>query len=194
MLDPRPETEGVVSAVLDGLKGREREPLRLLDLGTGSGAILAALLHELPGAFGIGVERSAAACRAAANNLEALGLARRAALVRGSWADSLATRFDAVVSNPPYIPSAVIAGLAPEVRDHDPPAALDGGGDGLSAYRALLPQVPRLLAPGGVAAMECGWDQAGAVADLFRSIGLADVAIVADLAGHGRVVVSRAPA
>lgn len=191
VLDPRPDTEGVVAAVLNALRGRENDPLRLLDLGTGSGAILLALLHELPNAFGVGVERSAGACRVAAANVAATGSGGRAALVRGSWTDALAGRFDVVVSNPPYIPSGAIAGLAPDVRDHDPAEALDGGPDGLDAYRALLPHLPALLAPRGVAAVECGWDQAPAVAGLMRASGLAGVVVSTDLAGHERVVVAR---
>ena len=188
VLDPRPETEGLVGSVLDALGGRRAAPLRLLDLGTGSGAILAALLHELPEAFGIGLDRSPRACAVAAGNLRALGLGARAGVVCGSWTTSLAGTFDAIVSNPPYIPSRELAGLAAEVRDHDPDVALDGGWDGLDAYRALLPGLCDHLAPGGVAAVECGWDQGDDVATLCREAGLAGVIVYRDLAGHQRVV------
>ena len=188
VLDPRPDTEGLVGAVLDALGGRRDAALRLLDLGTGSGAILAALLHELPGATGIGVDRSPEACRVAAANLRALGLDARAGVVCGSWTKSLAGTFDAIVSNPPYIPSREIAGLDAEVLDHDPRDALDGGADGLDAYRAILRGLRACLAPGGVGAVECGWDQGDAVAALFREAGLAGVMVYRDLAGHQRVV------
>ena len=192
VLDPRPETEGVIGAVLDAIGGRRADPLRLLDLGTGSGAILCALLHELPGAFGVGLDRSAAACRVARDNAEALGLGARAAFACGSWGNALAGRFDAIVSNPPYIPHGDLAGLEPEVREHDPLAALDGGADGLEAYRAILAELGRLLAPGGVAALECGHDQGAAVAALAAGGGLADVRVLKDLAGHDRVVAGSA--
>ena len=193
VLDPRADTEGVVGAVIDAIGGRRHDPFRLLDLGTGSGAILCALLHELPGAFGVGIDRSPGACRVARDNLAALGLASRAGIVCGSWGDAIGARFDIVVSNPPYIPRGDLAGLDPEVRDHDPVAALDGGADGLDAYRALAPRLPDLLQPGGVAAFECGHDQGAPVADLLgRS--LTEVRVLHDLAGLDRVVVGqRAP-
>lgn len=192
VLDPRPETEGVVAVVLDGLNGRECEPLRILDLGTGSGAILIALLHELPGAFGVGVDRSADACRIAAANITARGLGERAALLRGSWAEALVGRFDVIVSNPPYIASDEIAGLEPDVARYDPHVALDGGQDGLDAYRALLPRASQLLSSNGIIALECGWDQGEAVASLCDGNDLHTVRIVPDLAGHGRVIAARA--
>ena len=188
VLDPRPDTEGLVGAVIDALGGRRAAPLRLLDLGTGSGAVLAALLHELPDAFGIGLDRSPAACRMASANFEALGIGDRAAVLCGSWSDALTGTFDAIVSNPPYIASHEIAGLDADVRDHDPREALDGGTDGLDAYRALLPGLCARLAPGGVGAVECGWDQGDAVAALFREAGLATVMVYRDMSGHQRVV------
>ena len=192
VLDPRPETEGLVGSVLDVLGGRGATPLRLLDLGTGTGAILAALLHDLPTAFGVGLDRSPQACRVAATNIRTLGFHTRAGVVCGSWTAPLGGTFDAIVSNPPYIPSREIAGLAAEVRDHDPNVALDGGPDGLDAYRTLLPGICARLAPGGVAAVECGWDQGDAVGTLFREVGLAGVMVYRDLAGHQRVVLGSA--
>ena len=190
VLDPRPDTEGVVGAVLDAMGGRRSEPLRLLDLGTGSGAILCALLHELPGAFGIGIDRSKGACRVAHANLAALGLGPRGKIVCGSWGAAISARFDVVVSNPPYIPRGDLAGLDREVREHDPLAALDGGADGLEAYRELAPRLADLLQPGGVAAFECGHDQGERVAGLLRR-SLIDVRLLHDLAGLDRVVVGQ---
>ena len=190
VLDPRPETEGLVGAVLDAMGGRRGDPLRLLDLGTGSGAILCALLHELPGAYGVGLDRSLGACRVARDNLARLGLGARSAIVCGSWGDALGARFDVVVSNPPYIPRGDIAGLEREVREHDPAAALDGGLDGLEAYRALAPGLPDLLQPGGVAAFECGHDQGAAVVEILRA-SLVEVRMLRDLAGLDRVVVGQ---
>ncbi len=191
VLDPRPDTEGVVGAVLDAVGGRRDAPLRILDLGTGSGAILCALLHELPGACGVGIDRSLAACRVARANAAALGLGARAAIVCGSWSDAIAARYDIVVANPPYIPSGDIACLAREVREHDPIRALDGGTDGLEAYRAIVPRLAVLLAMGGVAALECGWDQGRMVAELLAT-GLVETRVLKDLAGHDRVVIGQA--
>ncbi len=188
VLDPRADTEALVAAVLGVLDGRRGAPLAVLDLGTGSGAILCALLHELPAATGLGIDRSVGACRVARRNLERLGFAGRAAIVCGCWGDALVRPFDVVVANPPYIRSGDVAGLEPDVRDHDPLAALDGGADGFDAYRALTPRLPALLAPGGLAALECGWDQGVRVAGTMRAAGLVDVAVHPDLAGHGRVV------
>jgi release factor glutamine methyltransferase len=182
----------VVGAVLDAMGGRRREPLRLLDLGVGSGAILCALLHELPGAFGIGIDRSLAACRVAHANLAALGFAGRGNIVYGSWGEALGGRFDVVVSNPPYIPHGDLAGLDREVREHDPMGALDGGLDGLDPYRVLAPCLPDLLQPGGVAAFECGHDQGERVAALLRG-SLIEVRLLRDLAGLDRVVVGQRP-
>jgi release factor glutamine methyltransferase len=188
-LDPRPDTEILVDTILDTLRPRSDTPLRLLDLGVGSGAILAALLSKLPSAYGIGVDRSEAACRIARNNLARLELASRSAVVCGDWTAPLGGIFDAIVSNPPYIASAEIEGLAPEVRDHDPRAALDGGWDGLAAYRVLAPAVAALLAPGGFVAFEVGAAQSESVVTLLAATGaLETVSSVRDLGGHSRVV------
>ena len=192
VLDPRPDTETLVAAVLDGLGARRGAPLRLLDLGTGSGAILCALLAELPAATGWALDRSAGACGVARRNLAAHGFAARSLVIRGDWAAALAPgAFDAVVSNPPYIESAVIPGLDRDVREHDPLAALDGGPDGLAAYRLLAADLPRLLAPGGIAAFEVGRGQDGDVAGLMRAAGLAGITTHPDLAGIARVVMGR---
>lgn len=189
VLDPRPETEGLVGSILDAVGGRRGDPLRILDLGTGSGAILCALLHELPDATGIGIDCSLGACRVAWGNCASLGFGSRAMVVGGSWADAIGARFDVVVSNPPYIPHQEITWLDRDVREHDPTVALDGGADGLDPYRRIVPHLPGLLYPGGVAGFECGWNQGAQVVALMRGAGLTGVMAYRDLAGHDRVVV-----
>lgn len=192
VLDPRPETEGLIGAVLDALGARRDDPLQILDLGTGSGAILCALLHELPAARGLGIDRSPAACRMARANIANLGLAARGALVCGDWSDTLDAAFDAVVSNPPYIRSGDIASLDRDVRAYDPLPALDGGEDGLDAFRAIAPRLGSLVRTGGVAAFECGWDQGESVAAVLRG-SLVGVRVYRDLAGFDRVVLGTKP-
>ena len=189
-LDPRPETETVVEAVLASRPDRSRA-YRILDLGTGSGCLLLALLGEFPNSSGIGVDVAPGAVAIGRHNAEALGLADRAYFVAGDWGAALTGAFDIVVANPPYIPSAVIPSLPPEVRDHDPHRALDGGGDGLAAYRAIAADLSRLLAPGGLFAGEIGSDQAESVAAALTDAGLAVEAVVPDLAGLPRCVVAR---
>jgi release factor glutamine methyltransferase len=190
VLVPRPETETVVEAVL-AVVARDR-PLRIADLGVGSGAILLALLSELPMAFGIGTDRDARALEVARANAQRLALADRAAFVACDFGAALAGGCDVVVSNPPYIPTADIAALAADVRDHDPRAALDGGPDGLSSYRMIAPDAPRLLAPGGLLAVEIGVGQGDTVCGLLAAGGLAIAgAPRPDLAGIPRVVTAR---
>ncbi|MGI3900947.1 MAG: peptide chain release factor N(5)-glutamine methyltransferase [Janthinobacterium lividum] len=192
VLDPRPDTETLVEAVLVGLDGRHGEPLTLVDLGTGSGAILCALLTELPQAAGYAVDRSDGACSVAQRNLAAHGLALRSLVLRGDWASALpGGAFDVLVSNPPYIETSVIADLDRDVRDHDPLGALDGGADGLDAYRVIVTDVPRLLVPGGIAAVEVGQGQDRDVMDLMAAAGLADITTRRDLSGIARVVLGR---
>ena len=189
VLDPRADTETLVEAVLDLMAGRRSAPLRILDLGTGSGAILCALLHELPAARGWAVDRSAPACLVARGNLAACGLASRSLVLQGDWAEALPDAgFDIVVSNPPYIATEAIAGLERDVREYDPWSALDGGADGLAAYRILAADVPRLLVPGGLAAFEVGRGQDAAVSALMMGAGLSSCATRLDLAGTARVV------
>ena len=189
-LVPRPDTETVVEAALAACPGRDA-PLRILDLGIGSGALLAALLSERPSAFGIGIDRAEAAARTARDNLVRAGLGPRSAVLVGDWAASLAGRFDLVVSNPPYIPRGDLAGLDREVRDHDPVLALDGGPDGLDAYRALAAALPGLLAPGGVAVLELGIGQEAAVAALVTGAGLGVAGPARrDLGGIARALVA----
>ncbi len=186
-LDPRPDTETVVEAALAAIADRGR-PLRVLDLGTGTGAILLALLAELPAATGVGVDLAPDAVSIAQRNAEINGFAERAAFRVGRWGEGLSERFDLVVSNPPYIPTADIAGLEPEVREHDPALALDGGADGLDAYRAIAAQLPGLLGPGGTAALEVGAGQAGEVARLLAGAGLRVTGVFRDLGGVERCV------
>jgi release factor glutamine methyltransferase len=190
-LVPRPETETVVAAAL-GLPDLRERTVRILDMGTGSGAILLALLSELPLAWGLGVDRSAAAAAAARANAEALGLAGRAAFMAGDWGAPLAGEFDLLVSNPPYVATADVAGLPPEVRLHDPVAALDGGPDGLGAYRALAGESVRLLKGGGHAVVELGAGQEEAVTALFAAADLViSEPVRRDLAGIPRALVAR---
>jgi release factor glutamine methyltransferase len=193
-LVPRPDTETVVELALEMLRASApaRRPLRIVDLGTGSGAILLALLSELPDAFGYGTDISVEALRTARGNAVDLGLASRAAFVACDYAAALSGTFDLIVSNPPYIRSLDIAGLATEVRDHDPLRALDGGADGLDAYRTLIPQAARLLAPGGILAVEVGEGQSADVEPLMASVGLIlEGPPKADLAGIRRAVAGR---
>ena len=193
-LVPRPDTETVVELALEMLRAvpHPDRVWRIADLGTGSGAILLALLSELPNAFGFGTDISADALQTAHNNAVRLGLAHRAGFVSCDYAAALSGRFDLIVSNPPYIRSADIAGLATEVRDHDPLAALDGGADGLDAYRALIPQAARLLAPLGVLVVEAGLGQTRAIGELMTATGLTlQRPAKADLAGVLRVVAGR---
>lgn len=190
-LVPRPDTETLVEAALQALPDRAA-PLRLLDLGTGTGALLAALLSEYPAATGLGIDRSEGAARQALANLAALGLCPRGQVMVGDWAEALAGRFDLIVSNPPYIETAAIDTLDVDVRSHDPYLALDGGADGLVAYRAIAAALPRLLTQGGYAVLELGAGQETDVAALLRAAGL-DVAGPArrDLGGIPRALVAR---
>jgi release factor glutamine methyltransferase len=192
-LVPRPDTETVVALALQMLRaGPGADRPRIVDLGTGSGAILLALLSELPDAMGVGTDISAAALRTASANARNLGLDRRAAFVACDYASALSGAFDLIVSNPPYIRSAEINDLAGEVRDHDPLGALDGGSDGLDAYRALIPQAVRLLAPGGGLALEVGHDQGADVEQLMAAAGLTLPGPPrTDLAGIPRAVAGR---
>ncbi|MCA1386307.1 peptide chain release factor N(5)-glutamine methyltransferase [Bradyrhizobium sp. NBAIM03] len=192
-LVPRPDTETVVELALEILREREAShPPRIADIGTGSGAILLALLHEIPDAFGVGTDLSQNALMTARDNAAALGLADRAAFVACSYAAALGGPFDLIVSNPPYIPSAEIPKLSVEVREHDPHLALDGGNDGYDAYRALIPQASERLAPGGALVVEAGQGQAQNIETLMRAAALSlDRSPKADLAGIPRAVSAR---
>lgn len=193
-LVPRPDTETVVELALEMLRAvpHPNRRLRIADIGTGSGAILLALLSEVPDADGLGTDINAAALRTARTNAVDLGFASRATFVACDYAAALAGTFDLIVSNPPYIASAEIADLAIEVRDHDPVGALDGGGDGLDAYRALIPQATRLLAPGGALVTEAGRGQSVDIQGLMSAAGLTIERLPkADLAGIWRAVAGR---
>ena len=188
---PRPESETVVEAALAAIDGESRRScaLRIADLGTGSGALLLALLSELPSAYGIGTDISLAALQCARDNAAALGLSGRASFVACDYGSALNGTFDLLVSNPPYVARADIAGLPAEVRDFDPRRALDGGPDGLAGYRAIPSQARRLLAPGGVLVLELGRGQLGAVSAIFAAAGLAPAAPRHDLGGIARALV-----
>ena len=190
-LVPRPDTETVVELALELLRadGNFDRPLRIADLGTGSGAILLALLSELPAAHGFGTDISEGALQTAGANAARAGLSNRATFIACDYAGGLTGPFDLIVSNPPYIRSADIDGLAPEVRNHDPRAALDGGADGLDAYRTLIPQAAGLLAPRAALVVEAGEGQSAQIQALMTAAGLMPViAPKADLAGIPRAV------
>src|SRR5208283_4516596 len=191
-LVPRPETETVVEAALAAIDshGPRAGVGQIADLGTGSGALLLALLTELPTATGIGTDTSLSALAVARDNARRLGLFR-AQFVACDMAAALGGPFDLIVSNPPYVASGAIAALAPEVRDFDPRQALDGGPDGLDFYRAIAATVPALLGPGGALVVELGAGQAEAVAALFSAAGLVSSPSRPDLGGVPRALLAR---
>jgi release factor glutamine methyltransferase len=188
-LVPRPETETVVEAALAALDaaGARTRPLRIADFGTGSGALLLALLAEFPNAVGVGTDTSAGALRVARDNARHLRL-DRAAFVACNMGAALRGPYDLIVANPPYIASGEIATLAPEVRDYDPRSALDGGDDGLDRYRVIAATAPTLLTPEGVLVVELGAGQAAAVAALLAAAGLDPSPPRADLHGVPRAL------
>lgn len=189
-LTPRPDSETLVAAVLGELSDR-RLPLGILDVGTGTGCLLLALLSELPAAHGTGIDIDRAALDVARQNASRLGLTTRTRFVQGEWGHSLSGPFDLIIGNPPYIATGDLAALAPELR-YEPCLALDGGADGLSAYRALIPDAARLLRPGGLLALEIGAGQAVAVQALLAVSGLTARRVSRDLAGIERCVLARA--
>jgi release factor glutamine methyltransferase len=193
VLDPRPETETIVEASLGRLGDRRAEALRVLDLGVGSGALLCALLAEFANARGVGVDISAGAAEVARRNTEACGLAGRAEIRVGDWTKGLEGPFDLIVSNPPYVRSADLLRLPREVVNFDPRLALDGGIDGLDAYRRILPEARDLLSGGAWVMVEIGAGQAADVLAIAEQCGLVDAAISKDLAGLDRVVAARSP-
>ena len=188
-LIPRPDSETVIEAALTARPGRGAVR-SILDLGTGTGCLLLAALTEYPAAWGVGVDLSPTAAALARRNAVALGLSSRADMLCGHWDDALLAHFDLVLSNPPYIPGADIAGLMPEVGRYEPRRALDGGPDGLDAYRSLLRRLPSLLNPGGAAVLELGAGQAASVAALAEGWA---VTLRRDLAGTERAMVLRRP-
>jgi release factor glutamine methyltransferase len=196
-LDPRPDTETLIEAalaLLDG-KGSRQSPLKLLDLGTGSGCLLITLLAELPAASGVGIDVSVPALHLASSNAKALGVGARASFVAGDWIEGIGGAFDLVVANPPYIATGDIAGLSREVNAHDPRTALDGGPDGLAAYRRIAARIRGILRPGGTILLETGAGQADAVLRLLVEAGLgveADHCLWHDLGQRPRVVAASA--
>jgi release factor glutamine methyltransferase len=193
-LVPRPDTETVVELALEMLRAMPHStgPARIADIGTGSGAILLSLLSELPDAIGVGTDISPAALTTASQNAAELGMMSRAGFVACDYAAALSGGFDLIVSNPPYIRSTDVAGLAVEVRDHDPQRALDGGADGLNAYRDLIPEAARLLKHGGALVVEAGIGQSGDIEAFMTAAGLTIAgAPRTDLGGVARAVGGR---
>lgn len=187
VLDPRPETEALIEAAL-------AEPFeRVLDLGVGSGCILVTLLAEQPRARGVGVDVSEVACIEAAANAVLNGVQDRAHIMVSDWFGAVKGRYDLIVANPPYIAASEMAGLAPEVREHEPRGALTDEGDGLGAYRVIAAGALAHLVPGGRLIAEIGLTQGMAVSALFTSAGLEGVQVLPDLDGRDRVVMGRAP-
>lgn len=187
-LIPRPDSETLIEAALAARPDRAGVR-RILDLGTGTGALLLAALSEYPAAWGLGLDLVPAAAALAARNAKICGLGGRAMFVAGCWAAPIAGLFDLILANPPYISSGDVGGLMPEVGAHEPRSALDGGDDGLDAYRAILPDLPRLLGPAGVAVLELGAGQAEQVRSLATTCGLSEVALRPDLGGVARALV-----
>ena len=192
-LEPRPDSETIVEAALKELADRRGEALKLLDLGTGTGCLLIALLSELPHATGLGIDLSEQASLTAAGNAASNGVADRASFQQGNWTDGVTGRFDLILSNPPYIPSSDIPGLSVEVREHDPMLALDGGEDGLGPYRIFARTLPVLLAPAGVVVFEIGAGQGPDVVALMRAGGLVFRGSRNDLGGHERALIFALP-
>jgi release factor glutamine methyltransferase len=188
-LEPRPDSETLIEAALSHLAPRRHDHLRMLDLGTGTGCLLIATLREFPQASGLGIDLSSDAVAAAAGNAGRNGVGERAVFHQGNWTDGISERFDLILSNPPYIGSDEIAGLDRNVREHDPLLALDGGPDGLTAYRALAAALPGHLNPSGLAILEIGAGQEEAVVALMRQAGLHHLDSRRDLGGHIRALV-----
>lgn len=187
-LEPRPDTEILVDTVLELVRGRREESLHILDLGTGTGAICLALLSELPNASGTGTDLSTDALATAAENAALNGLSDRFTTVESRWFADISGTYDVIVSNPPYIRTSVIPGLDREVREHDPVLALDGGEDGLEAYRAIAAGAQSYLAgPKGIIAVETGYDQRADVEKIFSGNGFSLLKAVKDYGGNDRV-------
>lgn len=193
VLVPRPETEVLVDVAEQFLVGRKQAGMRILDLGTGSGCIILSLMDSFPNAEGIAVDVSDSALSVARSNADALSLSDRIVFRRGHWFEPLdigEADFDLIVSNPPYIPTADVRNLEPDAREHEPVLALDGGGDGLNAYREIVPNALKRLLPDGALIVEIGIHQDSDVVALCRTAGFANVSVVNDLAGVPRVVVA----
>ena len=192
VLDPRPDSETLVETLLESVDDRQGS-FRLLELGVGSGALLLSLLNELPYATGVGVDLCPNAIIVAKANAINAGLGFRTCFAAMNWSDALDARFDIVISNPPYVMSSSIDSLSPEVRCYDPPLAIDGGPDGLAAYRCLARALPGLLAPGAIAGIEIGYGQLAAVLNIFSDSNLKVGEIRKDLSGRSRCLVVSCP-
>lgn len=190
VLDPRPDSETLVEAALHHCLDMDA-PVSVLDLGTGSGCLLLSLLSERPKAMGVGVDISSEALGIATRNADRLGLTARARFLRGDWGAAIDGSFDIIVCNPPYITKAEMSDLEPEVANFEPHLALDGGADGLSAYRRLLPEMRRLLSPSGIGVVEIGIGQRDAVVGIMDESGLAFLEVRKDLAGIDRCIIFR---
>jgi release factor glutamine methyltransferase len=190
-LEPRPDTEILVDTVLEELKGRENEPLAIIDLGTGTGAIAQALLSQLPNAHATGVDLSADAVATAQENAVLNGLSGRFEVRQSDWFEKISGTYDVIVSNPPYIASKVIPSLDREVRDFDPHLALDGGDDGLDAYREIAAKARPFLKKNGLIGVETGFDQTHSVKEIFRKHGFILVKARKDYGGNDRVQIFR---
>jgi release factor glutamine methyltransferase len=188
-LDPRPDTETLIETALNRFEGHP--PKRILDIGTGTGCILISLLHEWPGATGVATDLSAGALETARENAQINHVADRATFVQTSWAGGIEGLFDLIVSNPPYIVRDVVPNLDVNVRNYDPILALDGGNDGLDAYRSILTEMKTLLSPDGIALFEIGFDQGESVPRLVEESGATPVAVIPDSGGNPRVVECR---
>lgn len=185
-LDPRPDSETIIDIAVKTM--RDNPPARILDLGTGTGCLVIALLHEFPHATGVAVDVSCEALEVAGENARSHGVEGRLQLIESDWAANIGGRFDLIVSNPPYIANPVIATLSKEVQNHDPILALSGGDDGLDAYRSILTEIDRLCATHGKCLFEIGFDQRDDITRLVGESGFSVVGVHPDLAGNPRVV------
>lgn len=185
-LEPRPDSETLIETALK--RTSHTKPKRLLDLGTGTGCLLLALLHEWRGSTGLGVDKSQQAVDQATQNAKTLKLDERASFQTGNWLDQINDSFDLIISNPPYITTHDMKSLQPEVRDFDPATALEGGEDGLTPYRKIIPQLPKYLNENGLVLFEVGEGQAHTVSELMKKAGLKDVLTTRDLGGINRCV------
>jgi release factor glutamine methyltransferase len=186
VLDPRPDTETLIEAALN-----QPQPRRLLDLGTGSGAIAVTLLAEWPNSTGVATDISAPALAVAGRNAQAHGVDDRLEMILSDWCDAVAGHFDLILSNPPYIAAHELPDLSPEVRLHDPAIALSPGVDGLAPYRIIAEQAPAYLAPHGRVMVEIGWQQGGDVMAIFQAAGWKDTCLIHDIEGRDRVVIAQ---
>ncbi|MCC2096984.1 MAG: peptide chain release factor N(5)-glutamine methyltransferase [Hyphomicrobiales bacterium] len=194
VLDPRADSETIVSTALEIFGARRSEPLRMLDLGCGSGAIVCALLDQFPEARGVAVDLSGPACALTRDNARLCKVMDRLLVEQKDWNSGLPSgHYDLIVSNPPYIRTGDIAGLDPEVHLHDPALALDGGEDGLNAYRSLAAVTAAHLDPAGWMLLEIGFDQSGDVGDILKAAGWHSIVAYRDLGGHIRVLAAQPP-